>query len=318
MRSLSRSLLQALPVSVQDGLRRMQSDLYRRRFRAAASLPVSTTNPSAPIEIHTLLCHRDVWPYLYAIKSLLLYCDDVSVVLHDDGSLSAADAALLERQLPGIRIINTAAADAAVMPRLVRYPVLTKYRTTIPNAKQLLDFTLLAHTRKLISLDADVLFLDRPEEVLDWTFEPRPAILVGHEKEWASEQDRRLDQTELDYFPNINIGFMCFDRDLLNLDRAEEIIPLISKEPDWWSGQAAIAVLIQDYMRLHPGRAQYLDGDRYIHNNHLDRPAVMKHYWAVRRHGVGWPSYKRDLKQVRLGASQSVRAPVSRTATRSA
>src|SRR5689334_15287966 len=116
MRLLSRSLLQALPPSVQDGLRRMQSDLYRRRFRAAASLPVSATNPDAPVEVHTLLCHRDVWPYLYAIKSLLLYCDDVSVVLHDDGTLSSSDVVLLRSQLPGIRIIDTASADAAVMP----------------------------------------------------------------------------------------------------------------------------------------------------------------------------------------------------------
>lgn len=295
-----RTLRRWLPPSLQAHLRRAQSALYRRRFRGALALPLIEANPAAPVEIHTLLCRRDVLAYLYAVKSLLFYSSNFSVVVHDDGTLTNSDLAILRRHLPGIRIIGRAEGDAAVIPALRSFPVLTSYRQAIPNARQFLDFTLLSGASRLISLDADVLFLERPVEVLNWAAGQSPTVLVGHEKDWESEQDRRLDRTALAYFPNINIGLMCFPRELLRLDRAEQILQAFGGTPDWWTGQAAIAVLIQDYARQNPAQAQYLDGDRYIHNTRLDRPAVMKHYWAVRRHRTGWSNYREDLNKVCL------------------
>ncbi len=278
-------------------MRVVQSELYRRRFRSALSHPARATNPLAGVEIHTLLCRRDVLAYLHAIKSLLFYHDDFSVVVHDDGSLSHADAGILRAHLPGIRIVSRAEGDTLVRPLLQGYPALARYRNSISNGRQLLDFTLLARTRKLISLDADILFLERPAEVLEWAAEAAPVVLVGHEKGWQSEQDWRLAETSLSYFPNINIGLMCYDRELVELDRAEQILRALPAEADWWTGQAAIAVLIQDRRARDAARARYLDGDRYIHNTCLDRPAVMKHYWAVRRLAGYWRFYRDDLKK---------------------
>ena len=302
---LRRKLLRCLPFGIQNRLRRAKwawaaahSRRYRRRFRGALSLPPTVTNPASSVEIQTILCHRDVLAYLYAVKSLLLYSQDFCVTVHDDGTLSDSDLRLIQHQLKGVRVISRAEADAEVLPKLESYPSLASYRRTIVTALQVLDFGLLGRAPKRISLDADILFLDRPAELLDWMSGNGPELLVGQEKGWTSEQDRRLGATPLEFFPNINIGLMCFDQDLVDLKRVDEIIRCMPEAPSWITSQIIFAVLIQDFARLHPGQVQYLSGDRYLHTPPLDRKAVMKHYWSVRRTGVGWPLYEEDLRKI--------------------
>ncbi len=63
------------------------------------------TSPASETEAHVLVCHRDVNMCILAIKSFLRYVDDVSIVIHDDGSLTGADSALFEKHILGARLI---------------------------------------------------------------------------------------------------------------------------------------------------------------------------------------------------------------------
>src|SRR5665647_3021275 len=42
-------------------------------------------------ELHSLVCHRHAYNYILAIKSFLRFYIDVTVIVHDDGSLTKKD-----------------------------------------------------------------------------------------------------------------------------------------------------------------------------------------------------------------------------------
>ena len=53
------------------------------------------TNPSSDTGIHSAVPHRYLLAYLIAIKSFLQYYPDITVFVHDDGSLTAEDKDLI-------------------------------------------------------------------------------------------------------------------------------------------------------------------------------------------------------------------------------
>ena len=53
------------------------------------------------LEVHNLACHRDVSMALICLKSLLATSQEkLQLIIHDDGSLTDEDQALIRRELP--------------------------------------------------------------------------------------------------------------------------------------------------------------------------------------------------------------------------
>src|SRR5690242_19717491 len=84
--------------------------LYRS-FKLVQSTRPLACNPAARTEVHTLTCHKHVFMYITAIKSLLRFVSDLAVVAHDDGSLTTADIATIEHHIPGSKVIRRSDAD---------------------------------------------------------------------------------------------------------------------------------------------------------------------------------------------------------------
>src|SRR5579862_8125531 len=83
--------------------------------RVAFRTPPMPVRPESDIEVHMLLCHRDVGMSLQSLKSLLRFAPEpFAVVLHDDGTLTSEDRAHLAHHFPGIRIIDAGEASARV------------------------------------------------------------------------------------------------------------------------------------------------------------------------------------------------------------
>ena len=157
---------------------RNQSRIYLEK---TPSLPVARQN--ALVEIHQLLGHRHVGMGIWSLKSLIKTTNlPLAVVIHDDGSLTQEDTILMHRHLPGVRIIMRAEADIAVRQMLSGYHACTSFRfgeVLVTNhrgqsynmfvmALILFDINLLAHSDKIIILDADVLFFRHPDIIVDW------------------------------------------------------------------------------------------------------------------------------------------------------
>lgn len=71
----------------------------------------------APLRLLSMVCHRDVLPYLVAVKSVYRRIGEGRVTIVDDGTLTPADRALLTRHLGQPEILPIKAIDTGPCPR---------------------------------------------------------------------------------------------------------------------------------------------------------------------------------------------------------
>jgi hypothetical protein len=98
----------------------MANRLHRLRFDVASHGILSTPPlrmPEAPLAIVSMVCRRDLWMYLAAVKSLYSALGEGSVTAIDDGSLGAAGHELLRAHIPDIRIVPIREIDTGRCPR---------------------------------------------------------------------------------------------------------------------------------------------------------------------------------------------------------
>jgi hypothetical protein len=139
-------------------------------FGGIKRTPAMETNPESETGIHSAVPHRYLYAYLVAIKSFLRYCADITVFVHDDGSLTEEDKALIRRHISGVRIVDRAAADRQFEEK-VGDPFLGRVRTSYTSYLKLFDPTLISDKRRIIIVDTDTLFLKKPTAVIDWARE---------------------------------------------------------------------------------------------------------------------------------------------------
>jgi hypothetical protein len=109
--------------------------------------------------VRNLCCHRDVGMALVSLASLQTYSEEpVSLVIHDDGSLTDEDCQLLETQLQNTRVVRRRDADAIVEPVIASYPLLLEARRKIPFFLKLLDLYLVHPDPVVRFVDSDILF----------------------------------------------------------------------------------------------------------------------------------------------------------------
>ena len=131
---------------------------------------------AAPLEVHTLLCHRDVPMAVRCLGSLLRYTHDpIGLVVHDDGTLKAEDCGRLA-ELGPVRFVARPEADDQVFEALRRLPHCTRFRRQNVFGLKLFDVPLLA-TGDIAYCDSDILFL-RPFRGLFAWLDPRTSLLL--------------------------------------------------------------------------------------------------------------------------------------------
>lgn len=137
-------------------------------FHSVTSTPPIAVNPTSDTGVHTAVPHRYLYAYLTAIKSLLRYHQDLAIYVHDDGSLKPEDKGIIEKHLPGVRIIERAWADRTFEEQ-VGDEFLVKVRKSYTSYLKLFDPTLVSTHRRIIIVDTDVLFLHRPAAIINWS-----------------------------------------------------------------------------------------------------------------------------------------------------
>ncbi len=254
-----------------DALTR-QYGAWRLRLRLAGVLKSEplACQPGADTEIHTLLGHKGVCAYLVSVKSLLRFWANVAVVVHDDGTLSARDVALISRNVGEARILDRRTADKAMAARLVDYPHCARYRRTSVIALQLLDYWGLAKGRRIISVDSDILFLRKPEAIIGWADGNGTGALYGAED---SPHDPTDTFSRYHGFTDLNAGLLCFPRAAMSYEAVETFLHGES-EFTWWTGQCCYGVLLARW------GGQSLDPNLYQCIKKLRPGAVSRHYFA--------------------------------------
>ena len=224
----------------------------RLLFGAVFGTSPITVNPSAETGIHTAVPHRYLYAYLTAIKSLLRYDAELAVYVHDDGSLLDEDKALIRRHLPGVRIVDRAKADQTFADK-VGDEFLTKVRKSYTSYLKLFDPTLASTNKRIIIVDTDVLFLNRPETIIEWAQKggapwfhrsepwrqarlnqqspassPQPgATKPKHIQQMVLERLHDINQvlgTNYAFEQGFNSGFVGYDHDTVNYSELKNLL----------------------------------------------------------------------------------------------
>src|SRR4051794_8770884 len=98
-----------------------------------------------PLTVATLLGHAQVPMARACLASLLRRsAEPLRLRLHDDGTLTPADAEDLAAALDGAEVVWRAEADERLADHLALYPATRAYRAASPLALKLVDAALLA------------------------------------------------------------------------------------------------------------------------------------------------------------------------------
>jgi hypothetical protein len=252
-------------------------EIYRNFEPINATKPLRC-NPAAQTEVHTLTCHKHIFMYITAVKSLLRFVSDVAIVVHDDGSLTTNDIGTIKSHIKGIKVIRRHDADKAVGKLLAPFPRAANYRAKIINSLELTDHALLATKEKIIITNSDTLFLRRPDDVIRWiAAEDGDVLCVYEDKPW--QQAAFLARANSSFPPHLTLGLICFYRNIVDPIGIEELLNQVEPTDDpWFFGQNSLPVLIGE--RVDKSKIRFLDQNLYEASAVFKEGAIFRHYWT--------------------------------------
>jgi len=130
--------------------------------------PIDTPVES-DIEVHMLCGHSHITMGIWSLWSLLRWADgQIAPVIHSDGSLTPVDVLRFQKFFPQIRFVWPEDAERWVEQRFAgsEFNGLRGFRSHIFWSK-VFGFHMSEQAKVVMSLDSDILFFDRPTEVLE-------------------------------------------------------------------------------------------------------------------------------------------------------
>jgi hypothetical protein len=139
-----------------------------RQPRLICTPQIAPSNLRSELQVHILTSQRDYVMACWAVVSFYAVSGGREpVVFHDDGTLNRDAVAGIRSLFPGARIVLRNEADAIVQEKFKFQPLLLMLRERLPHLMKILDFRSFSNTRRIIMVDSDVLFLSRPNELLE-------------------------------------------------------------------------------------------------------------------------------------------------------
>ena len=182
--------------------------------------PVVTDTPGdeGRVEVHLLCRQAD---YLCALKSFYWQAEvRYPLVIHLHGRLPRYLHTRLRRHFPAARIVSQTDADRVVEGWLADRGLsrLLTTRSLNPFMMKLTDFPVLSRAVHLLVLDSDVLFFQRPGELLAATDEPLPISLFQRDpaSTYNISEERARSDLGIELEPRVNTGIALFPRTSLD------------------------------------------------------------------------------------------------------
>lgn len=192
------------------------------RWKILETAPVGGLTEDS-CEIHVLTCERDWLDLIWSLKSFFAVCERrFRLCIHDDGSVSSAGMAALRQHFPDARIVSRQEADEYVGAEFLKdYKNCADLRRTNVLSLKVFDFAAYLRSPRLLLIDSDILFFDRPNVLLERVCDPRYE-LNSLNKDWGlgytvepAHIQRMLD---FDFQAPINSGLGLMHRDSYQLE----------------------------------------------------------------------------------------------------
>lgn len=179
------------------------------------------------LEIHSLICNRDVVMAINNFKSLQKFDEfkDVIIYLHDDGSLSGIDKDLLSK-ISNVVFIERVWADTEIEKFLVNHPKCKEYRLgggkiNLWHKIKSFDYFYFSKTKKVLGMDTDLLFMRRPEEVINLINQNTPFYYPDIQSAYCYNEPK----DEIPTLRNVNTGLIFIPSgDYYDIDAIENAL----------------------------------------------------------------------------------------------
>lgn len=178
-----------------------------------------------------LTCHRNVDMALWSLKS---FCYSVgespSITIHDDGTLTAADKALLGDHLDRCHLVDKETADEKMAQFLEPFPLCRQMRRRAGFycALKLFDPAVFASSETILLIDSDVLFFQMPSELIACVRQNRPCFSSDYQDAYAAPTEALHRHLGIEVLPRVNMGIAVMrraDYDLAAMERYFSLFP---------------------------------------------------------------------------------------------
>lgn len=216
------------------------------------------------LEIHALVCKRDIVMALNNFKSLHRFEEfsGVPVHLHDDGSLDENDREILS-EIRGVSFIGRDYADSEIKKYIGEYPNCTSYRLgksdiNLWHKIKLFDYFFFSKTKKILGMDADLLFMRKPKDVIEKIHSGIPFYFPDCQSSYCFNEPK-----DIGVPPKVNTGLIFipseenYDIDSIEFALKNLVGNGINYFPSWIE-QSAFA-----HMFFNDGRYVSLDEEKY-------------------------------------------------------
>lgn len=162
------------------------------------------------LEIHSLICNRDVVLALNNFKSLQKYEEfkNTPIYLHDDGSLTDMDKSLLI-DIENVIFIDRKWADIEIEQYIKDYSNCMSYRLgdskiNLWHKIKSFDYFFFSKTKRVLGLDTDLLFMRKPQDVIDLIKSNTPFYFPDVQSSYSFNEPK----SEIPVHKNVNTGLI--------------------------------------------------------------------------------------------------------------
>jgi len=260
------------------------------------------------LEIHTLICKRDILMAINNFKSLQKFEEfkSLPVYLHDDGSLTDSDIELLS-DIKNTIVIKRVDADKEIKQYIKDYPNCVSYRLgnnpiNLWHKIKTFDYFFFSKSKKILGMDTDLLFMKRPENLINLINTNTPFYFPDCQSSYCFNEPK----SEILVPEKVNTGLIYIpSEDFYNINSLEfALTNLVGKGVNYfpsWIEQSAYA-----HMFLSDGRYVPLDEEKhripYFQNVNISKVECL--------HFVSYPAvrdtYKSYLDYIEMSQGDEV------------
>lgn len=237
-------------------------------------------------EIHMLCRKKDADMLAWSLFSFI----DQSgicpkVIVHDDGSFDQNAAAKLERKFPELTVLFLKKANELINNRADLSPKFLEYRKYGHKLiYKLTDIFLLSQSGKVMILDSDVLFFDRPQEILDFINDniDCDSLISKHNQTYNMKlsEDYVKKYSILENNAGcMNSGIILYKKSKIEFGKLLEYFENTQrKAEDYFVEMSGWGCLVAQT------KFKFLSSDKYQIKNRPNQNTVAKHFTNPRRH----------------------------------
>ena len=255
-------------------------DVVRKRILNSA--PVEAEDTSV-CEIHVLTSGADWLNLMWALKSFYHASGRrYGLCIHDDGTLTDENRGILSHHFPAARVLNRQTCEHEVLASLAEYPLCHEFRRTNHLSPKVFDFRHYLDADRMLLLDSDVLFFDKPTELLRRIEEPtyaKNSVNADVASAYTVDPTVVKQRCQVDLIPRFNSGLGVIHKESLNLNWIEEFLALPDIIGHFWRIEQTLYALCSSRFGVDLLPEQYAV---FLNGKVEQRPS--RHYVGAIRH----------------------------------